>query len=228
MISSTGISYLLVSIGLGLFAFRFYQAWQSVKGLLGKLLFYFLVSFCLVTLCAAIGGLFFTHNQTALFWLFILSNLFLAVGGGIAGYLICWFEFPQISPWYGFWGIFALGILSLISSFVIEVKPFLDVSGAINWDFRFPVNFFQFLLYLFTFPCLIYIFFRQFCLSKDNDVKAKALGMVSILFLGFILAYTDLILEPVFQLTPIVSDFIGAILGILMIILIVIPILESE
>ena len=232
LVAITGFSYLLMSLGLGGFALRFFQSWkitekETGKGGIGQLLFYFLSLFALICFLAAIGGIFFSENSQVLRQIVIITSFLLSLACAVGAYLIIYLRFRKVKPWTGFSVIFLLGVITTIITIFIPSQPFLEETGGINWDFQFPVYFLRFFLYLFTFPFLGSIFFQQFLISKDREVKIKSFGLGLIFLFGFLIAFMDFILKPIFKFEAINSDILTGILGTVLIICFILPLISK-
>lgn len=230
---TTGIAYSFLSFGLGIFAWRFFQSWQVTEKKLkrkseaGKWLFSFFAIFTIICSITTVVALFFNQNVLILRWLVIFTSFLLTLGAAAAAYLVFYFTIPKVTPWYGFIGIFILGIITTVLSIFIFNEPFLEINGGLNWGLRPPVNFLRFSIYLVTFLPLSIIFLRQFCFTKKgDDIRIKSLALALILFIGLIVVYVDFILEPIFNLPAASSDILILFLSIILIICGLLPFCE--
>ncbi len=219
--SFTGLSYLFLFFTLGVLIYRFFQYWRREKIVLSKLFICFASTFALFALITAIAGLFFAKNSQILKGV-VVGDVFLqGLVCAIIGYMIIYIKFPKISPWFGFWAVFLLGLTTTILTILIPFEPSFDPSGAINWDVeKFPTYILRSILFLITFLPLAIIHFQQFIASEDFYVKTKALGLALIFLLVLVIGSLDFFLENILKLGAISSDIGLLILSLILLIVI--------
>jgi hypothetical protein len=155
--STTGIAYLSLLIVLSYLLYRFSDYFQKEKTIISKIFFLLILPFWTLSLIRIIGGLFFLNSPIFLKFTMDAAAFLEAIGLAIGGYLFFHIKFPKISPWFGFFIIFILGLI--VTFFIIKSSshPFLESSGTINWDLS-NVPFFVLLLQAFIF-IIVFIFF---------------------------------------------------------------------
>jgi hypothetical protein len=206
--SFTGLAYLLGFFAVSLLTYRFYQYWRRERTTVSKLFFCFCGIFGLFILITAITGLFFAKNIQILKGTVISAAFLQGLASAIIAYLITYLKFPKISPWSGFTIIFLLGLTATIITILVPFYPFLEESGAINWDFQPLANVFRFSVFLITFVPLTIILIQEFRASGDPFLRAKFLGMALLLLFGLITGLFDFLLENILKLGAISSDII--------------------
>ncbi len=185
--SFTAITYLFGSLTAPFLIFRLYQNSQREKTIVAKIFFYFCLFFYFYILVTAIGTLFFVNNSEVLREVVITSTFFQALAAALLGYLFVALKFPKISPWVGFGLVFTLGMIAVISSILTPFSPFLDRTGAVNWDYPSLSKTLRGFSFLITLVPIIIIFFQQALSSNDPKVKRKAYLFI-LLFLAALTA----------------------------------------
>lgn len=197
--SITGFGYLLLTFGLGILACRCFEStYQNGGGKTGKLFAYFFTNFSLTTLVLSCVSLLGNFPQVVRYLLFFKDILF-ALGCGILGYLILYFKFPELNPWYGFVPIFLIGIIALFTD-IFFGHPFVTKTGGINWGLPIFGDFLPFFMFLTTFLPMSVILYKQSKDSKEQFLKTKAFLFALIALGGFLVAFVEMILEPFFNL----------------------------
>ena len=164
--SITGLGYLLLSIGLGVSAYRCFETAEPKEGgKLAQLYGYFFTIFSLTAFVLGLACLFGNQlNMTR--GLLLFKDVLFALGCGTLGYLIIYFKLSKINPWWGFWPIFFVGIISLFID-LLQGHPFITKSGGINWGLS-PLGYvLLFSTFLFTFLPMSLILFQQSKFSQD-------------------------------------------------------------
>ncbi len=185
--SFTSLTYLFGSLVAPFLIFRLYQNSQREKTIVAKIFFYFCLLFYFYILVTAIGTLFFIDKTEVLRKVVIISTFFQALAAALFGYLLVRLKFPKISPWFGFWLVFILGIIAVISTILTPFSPFLDKTGAVNWDYPSLSKTLRGFSFLITLIPIIIIFFQQAISSYDPKIKKKAY-LFTLLFLATLVA----------------------------------------
>lgn len=185
--SFTSIAYLFGSLVAPFLIYRLYQNSQREKTIVAKIFFYFCLLFYFYILVTAIGTLFFVNNSEILRGVVIISTFFQALAAASFGYLLVRLKFPRILPWVGFGLVFILGIIAMINSIITPFYPFLDKTGAIDWDYPPLSKTLRGFSFLITLIPMIIIFFQQAISSSDPKIKRKAY-LFSLLFLATLIA----------------------------------------
>ena len=208
--SITGFAYLTLFLALGFLVYRVFQYWKREKDVISRLWLYICSIFWLFTFIHAVGGLFFATNL--IFLRFVLNfGIFLqAFAFSIMSYLTVYAKLSlRISPWWGFIPVFILGMFSTYFAVTNPQSPFLEPSGAINWDVSTIPNLgdiLQVFLFLVAFVPAIYVLFEQFQKAQDAYTKRKALGFVIFFIIVIIGALFDFLFISILKLDPIWRD----------------------
>ncbi len=221
--SITGISYLLLSLGLMSFSWTFCNSWRKTKEGIAAFLSLILSIFATMCLLVAIGGVFFADNPAFLGIIIVVTSFLLTITSAVAAYLSFFFLSAKLSPWIGFFAILFWGLFVSFMTMFAEPRPFIEMGGALNWDLSFPINIFRFSLYLLTFPFLAFIFFRQSRISQNRDIRLKAVALVVVLVIGFLAVLTDFVLEPFLGVPAVTSDIIIGVLGVGILVCFLVP-----
>lgn len=220
--SFTGLAYLFGFFAVGLLVYRFFQYWREEKTLISGLFVAFAALFCLFFLVTAIGGLFFAKNPQILKGVVVSAAFLQGLAAAIVGYMIIYIKLPRISPWLGFSVVFLLGLIATILTIITPFQPFLEASGAINWDTAplSQVQYLRFLVFLITFVPFGIVLLQQFRTTQDAKVRTRSLGLGLAFLFGLITALTDFLLETFLKLGAISSDIALAILSFVLLILV--------
>jgi hypothetical protein len=219
-LSFTGLAYLLGFLAVGLLTYRFYQYWRRERTTISRLFFCFCGIFALFILITAIAGLFFARNTQILKGTVISAAFLQGLGSAVIAYLITHLKLPKISPWSGFTVTFLLGLAATVITILVPFYPFLEESGAINWDFPPLANVLRFSVFLITFIPLTIILIQEFRASGDPYLRAKFLGMGFLLLFGLITGLFDFLLENILKLEAISSDVIFGFFSLFLLILV--------
>lgn len=218
--SFTGLAYLLGFFAVGLLTYRFYQYWRREGTTISRIFFYFAGIFAFFMLITAIVGLFFAKNTLVLKGTVISAAFLQGLASATVAYLITYVKFPKISPWSGFIVVFLLGLTATALTIIIPFHPFLEETGAINWDFQPLANVFRFSVFLITFVPLIIILTQEFRASENPYVKARSFGMGLLLLFGLITGLFDFLLENILKLGAVSSDIVFGFFSLLLLVLI--------
>lgn len=197
--SITGFAYLLISFGLGIFAYRCFEISRQKEGnQLAKLFAYFFLIFSLVSFVFGITSIFDNILHIAKI-MSLLKDILFTLGCSVLGYLIIYFKFPRINPWLGFSPVFLMGVLLFLID-LLWGNPYITLRGEIVWGLPLIGYFLSFFLFLFTFFPMSFILFKQSKTSKDDFLKTKSFLFSLVALGGFIVALVELFLEPLFNL----------------------------
>ena len=184
--SVTGIAYLFLSFAVAFIIYRVFQYWKKERDIISKLWLYVSLIFGLFIFTKAIGGLFFATNLTFLKFTINFGVFLQALAFSTMSYFSVYVKFsPKISPWWGFFPTFVLGMIATYLTIISPFEPFLESSGAINWGFPttlIPTNILRIFLFLIVFIPAIFILLEQFKEAPDVYTKRKVFGFI-ILFL---------------------------------------------
>ncbi len=206
--STTGIAYLSLFIVLSYLLYRFFKYFQKDRTTIPKFFFLLIIPFWILVVIRVIGGLFFLNNQDFLKFTIDAAAFFEAIGLAIGGYLFVHIKFPKISPWFGFFPILILGLAATFFVINSPSQPFLESSGAINWDFSnaplyvLLLRAFIFII-VFIFFILIYI---QTLKSADLFLKKVAQRVIFFFFFGILIIILNFIVITIFHLDNIWGD----------------------
>lgn len=231
--SITGIAYLILLFVLGYLFYRLFHYWKKERDPASKQALYIVIFFGLFVLNAAISGLFFADNpiileKAARINVFIQAFIF-----AVLAYHVIYLKFSKISPWFGFIPIFILGLIAAILSVTnLQISPFLEASGAINWGFSSSsMAVFVLLLRVFislvTLIPLIIIFLLQFKNSENHLIRKKSLGIGLVFLFVLIGALLDFLFIRIFRLDPIWRDITFIICSFILLITLVLTLPRS-
>lgn len=203
---------MILLFSVGYLIYRFFHYWKKEKDAASKQALYIVGLFGLFVLITAIGGLFFADNVFVLQKKVEISTFIQALAFAVMAYHIIYLRFPKISPWFGFIPVFILGLVAAILTVTsLQINPFLEESGAINWGFpsgstALFVALLRFFLSSFTFIPLIIIFMLQFKKSEDVHLRGKSLGLGLAFLFVLIGASFDFLFISFFGLDALARD----------------------
>ena len=207
--STTGLAYLSLFIVLSYLIYRFLKYFQVKITTTSKLFFLLILPFWILSGIRTAGGLFFSDDQTFLELTIDAATFLEAIGLAVGAYLIFYIKFPKISPWFGFFPILILGLVATFLTVNTSFKPFLESSGAVNWNIEassFPLLFLRFFLFGIVFVSLIFIY-KQSLKSSDLSVRKKAQRVIIFFLIGIGVITFNFIILKIFQLGTIWLDF---------------------
>jgi len=193
--------------------YRLFQYWKKEKDAASKQVLCFIGLFGLFVLLTLNAGLFFSENSCVLVKRSQIGAFIQAFAFAVMAYHIVYLKFPKISPWLGFFPVLGLGLaVAILNMTFLQISPFLEPSGAINWGVPFDsslavfISLLRFFLFLITFVPLVVILFSQFKKSTDYYLKGKSLGLGLTLLLVLVGASFDFLFISVFRLDAVWRD----------------------
>jgi len=199
--------------------YLFSHFWRKKKDIISKCFLYVVVLFEVFAFSKAIGGLFFANNPAFLEITIDITAFVQALAFAILVYLIIHLKFPQISPWFGFIPVLVLGLIITGFSIITFYHPFLEPSGAINWDLSSApptLSLLRAFLFFITFIPMSIVFSQQFKITKDPYVKRKTFVMIIFFLLAFVVALLDFLFINIFRLEAIWRDITLIILSVIL------------
>jgi len=208
--SITGFAYLFLSSAVGLIIYRVFQYWRKEKDIISKLWLYISSIFWLFVFTNAIGGLFFATNLAFLRFTINFGVFLQTLAFSMMSYFSVYIKLKnKISPWWGFFPVFILGMITTYLTIITPFSPFLESSGAINWGFSVGyslVSILRMFLFLVVFIPAIFVFLEQFNKSQDIYTKRKTFGFIFLLLFVIIGASFDFIFINILKLDAIWRD----------------------
>jgi len=206
IVSFTGVVYTFLTLGLMIICYRFFLYWKKVKEIVSKFLLFALILLTIVCSFGAWGGIFFAEDPGLIRIAVILTSFFATLANSFFAYLTFYIRFPKISPWWGFGGVFLLGMITSFLTIIVPVKPYLEATGGINWGIPLRIGILRALLYfLGCFP-LFLITFREWRRAEEQSLRVKSLLLGILLLFGTIIPIVDFVIEPVFNLHALISE----------------------
>jgi len=206
--STTGIAYLSLFIVLSYLLYRFLGYFKKDRTTVSKFFFLLILPFWILAVIRTIGGLFFLNNSDFLKLTVDAAAFLEAIGLAMGGYLFVHIKFPKISPWFGFSPILILGLIAAFFTINSPFQPFLESSGAINWDLS-SISFYVLLLRAFIF-IVVFIFlillYTQALKSPDSVLKKIAQKVILFFFFGILIIILNFIILTIFHLDAIWGD----------------------
>jgi len=190
-ITTTGIAFLVSSIGLAFCGIRFFEAFKGVGVVhpskkTGILLSSFFVVLSLQHGVISLGSLFFGYSSYGLLLVNVVDVLVLTVAASLGVYIMFYIIFPSISPWSSVFSILLFGLFVAVLMFFSGSEPFINSAGNIDWDFS-KVSAFGFLyLLLVSLIAPIVIFGKNYLISSNMKVKTISSILVFVHILGII------------------------------------------
>jgi len=210
--SITGFAYLFLSSAVGLIIYRVFQYWRKEKDIISKLWLYISFIFWLFAFINAIGGLFFATNLTFLRFRINFGAFLQAIAFSVMSYFTIYVKLKnKISPWWGFFPIFILGMISTYLTITVPSNPFLEPSGATNWGLASGSTFamdLRIFLFFIAFIPAIFILLEQFQEAQDAYTKRKTLGFILLFLFVIIGASFDFIFINILKVDPIWRDIV--------------------
>jgi len=207
--STTGLAYLSLFIVLSYLIYRFLKYFQVKITTTSKLFFLLILPFWILSGIRTAGGLFFANDPAFLKLTIPLTSFLEAIAFAVGGYLFFYLKLPKFSPWFGFFPILILGLIVTFSNINTSFEPFLESSGAINWDIGaspFPILLLRFFLFGIIFVSLIFIY-KDSLKSPDLYVKKRAQRVIIFFLVGMVFLVFNFIFLKIFQIGAILSDF---------------------
>src|SRR3989344_185217 len=139
VITTTAISFILLSLGLAFCGWRVRVAFRGAGNSEANKKIGFLVSlyfggFAFQNSIIGFGTLFFAQNASGLFYVLVAANSFLSLVAVLCVYMVCYIFFPRSSPQIPVIITFALGVSSLILIFIAHPQPFITPTNGIEWN----------------------------------------------------------------------------------------------
>jgi hypothetical protein len=212
-ISLTALSYIFLSVPLGLLTYRFFQYWRQRKDTTSKLFFFLIVCLFSFVFTRAVTTLFFFNNKTVLIFSVFLVLFFEGLSASFIGCLIAYLKFSKIHAWLGFIIFFLPTILAMTLLSNMQYDPVLvGKLGTIDWGFPdTSISSLDMILrtaiIVISFSALISIMLRQAGESSDPIVKKRSWGLSLVLFFGMMIGFFDFIFTSILKMNLIYRDF---------------------
>lgn len=200
IITTTSIAFILLSLGLtacGVWLLMTFKKEGGVReyGKVGYLLSSLFLGFGLQNGIMGFGVLFFAKNSAALYYVLVISHIFL---GAVAllGVYIAYYIFSHQRLLSGFVVFIAgyIGINSVARTIATHPKPFITLQNGIEWNMGFPLSLLVFNTLLISIGSTLYIFIRLFLTAETREVKNISLTLSILALLGIVFAFIRLIL----------------------------------
>jgi hypothetical protein len=191
VVTTTGIGFSLLALGLAFCGLRFFRAFQKLgdarKGsIIGMLLSTMFLNNALTLGILAAGAFFFSQNSEVLYTLLLLSHFPLGLAAALSAYLAVYINFPSVSPWPATVAASMLGIAVIILTIITHPLPFTNVSGGIEWNMSRLLA--MVLSYLTFIPmgAELVIFIPSFLRARSREVKTVSLVIVTLALIGIL------------------------------------------
>ena len=230
-ITTTGIGFSLLALGLAFCGARFFRAFQKIGGAragntIGVLLSLMFFSNALTVGILGAAALFFARDSEMLFRFLLASDVPLLLTAVLGVYLIFYILVPSASPWPAVGAVSLLGVAVMILTVITHPRPFMDASGGIDWNTpRILSVLLSYLIFIHIASPLI-IFAHSFLHAPSREVKIVSLIQVVLASAGIITIAVRFLLptNPVFDLVRTrASDVIFAGIGLTMIAVFTLP-----
>ena len=198
VITTTAIGFIFLSVGIGTLGYQFLSAFKKSTDSRNKRTGFLLSSlfFTSATQNAIIGlgSLFFATNSSILYIALVLSHLFLILFALVGIYTLYHLFLPDKSPWLVSILVAMLGIAGFIRAFSDHIQPAITQQNNINFNINFQFSLITFLLLFISLSVTTYIFSQLFIRGNGRQMKALALSVAILAFLGIINVFIRLIL----------------------------------
>lgn len=229
-LTTTGVGFLLSSLGLTFCGVRFFRAFQNIgspgtKSQIGILLSTFFLGTALQHAVLAVAGLFFTGSSEALFVLLVISIFILTLVTALGVYLLLYILFPFVSPWQWVTSTLLFGATIVFFTIAAHPLPFIDSGLGIEWNMPHLLAVILSYLIFLNIGIPIPIFINAYLLAKSRGVKIISMVIVLLSFLGIINVFIRfLLLENVnTDLRTRIFDVILTIIGLVFIVAFLLP-----
>ncbi|OQX71114.1 MAG: hypothetical protein B6D62_02675 [Candidatus Cloacimonas sp. 4484_275] len=214
-LSFTGIVYFPTSFAILFIVYRFYLSWRESGKHDSFVFFLTFLSLALVSFCGAFAGTIFAHDSFGIKIMLIVSSFLLSFANALFAYLFIYYSNKKISPYYGFWLVFILGIALSVVTIFSPVSPTLEKSGGIYWGLPLYLYFWRFLVYFLGSAPLAIVFFKKYRTEKDGYEKNKDLFFILVLFFILLVVFVDFIVEPLTGIHALISEVVLLILAVI-------------
>lgn len=190
-VTTTGIAFLISSIGLAFCGLRFFEVFQKMGGLrsgsqTGILLSMLFIGFSFQHSILAIGGIFFAQIREALYATLTLDHFVLAFVTALSIYLSIYILAPKISPWPVTIAVLVLGIFMTLATIIVHPLPFVTATNSIDWNMPYWLKLSWYLLLLAGIGAPFLVFAKNFSVAKARNVKNISLVMMAVHFAGIV------------------------------------------
>lgn len=189
VITTTAVAFILSSIGLAFFGWRFLKAFRKTSdseggSKVGLLLSLFFIGFTIQTgVILGIGSILLSQYQNGLHLLLVIANSFLTIIALLGAYTTFYIFFPKKSPLFLMATTLILGIVAAVLSIINPTTPFITAKGGIDWNVAPPLSLIMFCLLLIGIGSQLYIFTNLFFQAKTRELKNTSL-IISVMALG--------------------------------------------
>ncbi|MFA5355388.1 MAG: hypothetical protein WC302_01455 [Candidatus Paceibacterota bacterium] len=224
--SSTGISYLMISISLSILTFRLFQYWRDKRDLTSRLFAFFGIFLCSFLLVRALSGIFFLDNYDVLIFSVYIVVFLQTIATSIMGYLISYLLLPKISPWIISSLAFLFGLfvtyLSTKIGYVIDIREW----GSISWNFRnstlgLVFGILRSLLLAIAFVPMAVVMIQQGRKGEDKLMRRRSLGLGIILLGGMLIGFLDFIIVGFLNFNIIYRDITTCIMAVVILVVVI-------
>jgi hypothetical protein len=203
IITTTAISFILLSIGLGICSWWFLRAINrsgdskknnTIDWLLGTFIFLS----ALQNGVLGFGLLLFAASQTVLLYVLIVTDILLVAHATLGTYIIPYIFFPKTPLHFApfFTGI--LGFYLVLLTVVSSPEGVVTAWNTIHWGMNYMISLLTFLLLFISIGSFIFIFSQLFLKGKTPEVKKLSLflsicglfGLANVFF-RFIIFYSE-------------------------------------
>jgi len=221
VITTTGIAFILSSLGLAFCGLHFFKAFKNIStkqdhSRIGFLLSSHLIASASVLGILGLGSLIFAKNPEALYYILLISHFPLIIGASIGIYLIYYIFFPRISPRFTVAIAVLLGITIIASTVITHPLPFLNASGSIDWNMsRWLSVLLSYLVFL-QIGSTLYIFYKLIFFAPSRMVRNFSLFIAIFSFFALVnhlIRFTFFAIESA-DLRTRIYDLVLAFIGI--------------
>lgn len=229
-ITTTGIGFLLFSLGFAFCGFRFSGAFQKdgnqkTKSRIALLVSTIFFSNAIAIGILTVGTLFFAQNSETLYRFLVISHIPLTFTAMVGMYAVFYILFPLISPLPGVIAPFIMGANLIILTILTHPQPFIDASGGIDWNMLPVLSASLCYLVFVNLGTQFVIFLHSFFHARSREVKIISSAIIAVSLIGIINMFTHF-LFPVMTndfLRVHIFNIMFAVMGIVLIVLFLPP-----
>lgn len=201
--TTTGIGFSLLSLGLAFCGLRFFRAFQKMGSptqagsKIGILLSAMFLSNALTLAILATGAFFFAGSPETLYILLLISHVPLAFAGVLGVYTVFYILHPLVSPWPAVAAVSLLGMIVILLTIVTHPLPFIDASGAIDWNMsRLLAIFLSYLIFV-PMGAGLSIFIPTFLQAKSREIRIISFVIVVLASMGIANTFVRFLLPDI-------------------------------
>lgn len=229
-ITTTGIGFLLFSLGFAFCGFRFSGAFQKdahqkIKSKIAILISTIFFSNAIAIGILTVGILFFAQNSETLYRFLVVSYVPLTFAAMVGMYAVFYILLPLISPWPGVITVSILGVNLIILTILTHPQPFIDASGGIDWNMIPVLSASLCYLVFVNLGTQFVIFLHSFFQTKSREVKVISFAIIAISLMGIINMFIHFLFPVITNdfLRTRIFDIMFAVMGLIFIIIFLPP-----